>query len=52
MGAVTGLLDKEVNNYRETAKVEEETRHKETKKQLNDITDSIDVTMEKSSLMS
>ena len=45
------MLDKEVGNYLERAKQEEERRKIESKKRLNGISDEIDIAMEKSKLL-
>ena len=51
MGQVNQLLEKSVQNYVETAKVEEESRKKEAKKIANKINEDIDVQLEKANLM-
>lgn len=51
LGAVNGMLDKEVNNYVDRAKQEEEKRKIDSKKQTNKINDEIDIAMEKAKLM-
>lgn len=51
LGAVNQMLDQAAGNYIEKAKQEEETRKIESKKQLNKITDDIDVAMEKTKLL-
>jgi len=45
LGAVNQMLDQAAGNYIEKAKQEEETRKIESKKQLNKITDDIDVAL-------
>lgn len=53
MGAVNGLLDKNNASYfKDVAKIEEEKRKNDSRKQLNGIQDQIDIDLEKSRLLS
>jgi len=51
MGGVNKLLADVKNNYQEIAKQDEDKRKAESKKQVNKITDEIDMELEKSKLM-
>lgn len=51
MGGVNRLLADVKNNYQEIAKQDEDKRKAESKKQVNKITDEIDMELEKSKLM-
>lgn len=49
--AVSGLLDREVNNYQEKAQAEEAERKMVSKRQSRAINDAVDTDLEKASLM-